>query len=127
MPVNYKLAAPGIEYIINHSESRLLLLESQCLDVVSQIEATAAILKSGWIYTGDLANRDADGFYWLVDRKKDMIISGGENIYSKEVEDILSLHSDIIEVAVVGLGDEKWGEVPLAIVDVKRSIPLDEL
>lgn len=90
-------------------------------------EATAATLKDGWIYTGDLATRDADGFYWIVDRKKDMIISGGENIYSKEVEDVLSLHPDISEVAVIGIVDEKWGEIPLAILSSKRSISLDEL
>ncbi len=90
-------------------------------------EATAATLKDGWIYTGDLATRDADGFYWVVDRKKDMIISGGENIYSKEVEDILSLHPDIAEVAVIGIGDQKWGEIPLAIVNAKRKVSLEEL
>ncbi|RLB70240.1 MAG: hypothetical protein DRH04_03960 [Deltaproteobacteria bacterium] len=90
-------------------------------------EATAATLRDGWIYTGDLATRDADGFYWIIDRKKDMIISGGENIYPKEVEDVLSLHPDIIEAAVIGIGDEKWGEIPLAVLHAAREISLEEL
>ncbi len=90
-------------------------------------EATAATLRDGWIYTGDLARRDADGFCWIVDRKKDMIISGGENIYSKEVEDVLSRHPDIVEVAVIGVSDKTWGEVPMAIMRARRQISLEEL
>ncbi|MHC4378207.1 MAG: AMP-binding protein [Planctomycetota bacterium] len=80
-------------------------------------EATAAALRAGWLYTGDLARVDAHGFVEIVDRKKDMILSGGENIYSTEVEAVLHEHPSVAEVAVFGLPDERWGErVTAAIV-----------
>ena len=82
----------------------------------NQPEATAATLRDGWLYTGDLATVDAEGFVYIQDRKKDMIISGGENIYPAEIENVLTGHPSILECAVIGLPSEKWGEVPLAIV-----------
>jgi len=77
-------------------------------------EATQKVLRNGWLWTGDLAKRDADGFIYIVDRKKDMIISGGENIYPAEIEAVLQEHGDVAEAAVVGLPDEHWGEIPVA-------------
>jgi len=77
-------------------------------------EATRETLRDGWLWTGDLAKRDEDGFIYIVDRKKDMIISGGENIYPAEVESVLIQHPDVAEVAVIGIPDEKWGEAPVA-------------
>jgi long-chain acyl-CoA synthetase len=85
-------------------------------------EATAAVLKNGWYHTGDMGSMDAEGYLTLVDRKKDMIISGGENVYSMEVESVLSLHPAVAEVAVIGIPDEKWGEAVTAIV-VPRAAP----
>jgi long-chain acyl-CoA synthetase len=79
-------------------------------------EATAAVLKNGWYHTGDMGALDEDGYLSLVDRKKDMIISGGENVYSIEVESVLSLHPAVAEVAVIGIPDERWGEAVTAIV-----------
>jgi long-chain acyl-CoA synthetase len=79
-------------------------------------EATAAVLKNGWYHTGDMGSMDDEGYLTLVDRKKDMIISGGENVYSIEVESVLSLHPSVGEVAVIGIPDEKWGEAVAAIV-----------
>ena len=79
-------------------------------------EATAAVLKKGWYHTGDMGTLDERGYVTLVDRKKDMIISGGENVYSVEVESVLSLHPAVAEVAVIGIPDEKWGEAVTAIV-----------
>lgn len=79
-------------------------------------EATQKVLRKGWLWTGDLAKRDADGFIYIVDRKKDLIISGGENIYPAEIEAVLQQHRDVAEVAVVGLPDEQWGEVPMAYI-----------
>ncbi len=73
-------------------------------------------LKKGWMHTGDLGYRNGDGFYFVTDRKKDMIISGGENIYPREVEDVLFEHPDILEAAVVGVSDEKWGERVHAVI-----------
>ncbi|MFH0998524.1 MAG: long-chain fatty acid--CoA ligase [Pseudomonadota bacterium] len=79
-------------------------------------EATAECIKGGWFYTGDMGKKDEDGFVYLVDRKKDMICSGGENVYSREVEEVIALYPNVFEVAVIGLPDEKWGEVVTAVV-----------
>ncbi len=78
--------------------------------------ATAAVRYRGWLVTGDVAERDADGFYWIRGRLKDMYISGGENVYPAEVEDALASHDAVIEAAVVGVPDERWGEVGCAFV-----------
>ncbi len=82
-------------------------------------EATAESLVDGWLLTGDMAQQDEDGLYWLVDRKKDVVISGGENIYPVQVEDHLSAHPAIKDVAVIGLPDERLGEIAAAIIEVK--------
>ncbi|MCX4096422.1 fatty-acid--CoA ligase FadD5 [Nocardia sp. alder85J] len=79
-------------------------------------EATAEAFAGGWFHSGDLVQQDEEGFVWVVDRKKDMIISGGENIYCAEVENVLFAHPKIHEAAVIGRADEKWGEVPVAVV-----------
>jgi fatty-acyl-CoA synthase len=79
-------------------------------------EATAEAFAGGWFHSGDLVRLDDEGYVWVVDRKKDMIISGGENIYCAEVENVLAAHPGIAEVAVIGRGHEKWGEVPVAVV-----------
>lgn len=78
--------------------------------------ATAAAWQSGWFHTGDLARLDADGYLWFVDRMKDVIKSGGENIASAEIERVLSAHDGVAEVAVIGIPDERWGQVPKAFV-----------
>ncbi len=82
-------------------------------------EATAAVLKDGWLYTGDMARRDEDGFIYLVDRKKDVIISGGENIYPVQIEDFLREHEAIKDVAVIGLPDERLGEIAASVIELK--------
>ena len=79
-------------------------------------EATAAAFAGGWFHTGDVGVRDEDGYLWVVDRKKDMIVSGGENIASSEVERVLYEHPAVLEAAVVARPDERWGEVPVAFV-----------
>jgi fatty-acyl-CoA synthase len=91
-------------------------------------KATAEAFHGGWFHSGDLVRRDEDGYIWVVDRKKDMIISGGENIYCAEVENILAAHPAIAEVAVIGRTDEKWGEVPVAVAAVKdQTLSLADL
>ena len=91
-----------------------------------QPEATAAALKDGWYRTGDLARQDEDGFFWVVGRLKDMIISGGENIYPAELEAVLADCPAIVEATVVGLPDEHWGEVPVAVVIRRAPDAIDE-
>ncbi|HEX7321686.1 MAG TPA: fatty-acid--CoA ligase FadD5 [Mycobacterium sp.] len=84
--------------------------------------ATAEAFAGGWFHSGDLVRMDADGYVWVVDRKKDMIISGGENVYCAEVENALAAHPDIVEVAVIGRADDRWGEVPVAVAVVRDSV-----
>ncbi|WP_460959925.1 long-chain-fatty-acid--CoA ligase [Parasphingorhabdus pacifica] len=79
-------------------------------------QATADVFAGGWFHSGDLVRQDEEGYFYVVDRKKDMIISGGENIYCAEVEDILGGHPQVAEVALIGVADPKWGETPLAVV-----------
>ncbi|BBY23362.1 fatty-acid--CoA ligase FadD5 [Mycobacterium stomatepiae] len=91
-------------------------------------EATAEAFAGGWFHSGDLVRMDDEGYVWVVDRKKDMIISGGENIYCAEVENVLAGHPGIVEVAVIGRAHEKWGEVPIAVAAVSGDgLRLDEL
>ena len=85
----------------------------------NQPEATAAALRDGWLRTGDLATVDGEGYVMIVDRKKDLIISGGENVSSVEVEECLCDHPSVLEAAVVGMADERWGEVPRAFVALR--------
>ncbi len=89
-------------------------------------EATNEILADGWLFTGDMAYEDNDGFIYLVDRKKDVIISGGENIYPVQIEDFLRRHDKISDVAVIGLPDRRLGEVSAAIIQVKEGATLSE-
>ena len=84
-------------------------------------KATAEAFAGGWFHSGDLVRSDDEGYIWVVDRKKDMIISGGENVYCAEVENSLAAHPAIIEVAVIGRADEKWGEVPVAVTAVSEA------
>jgi fatty-acyl-CoA synthase len=88
-------------------------------------EETKQAIRDGWFYTGDLARMDEEGFLYIVDRKKDMIISGGENIYPIEVEQVLYRHPAVLEAAVVGRADETWGEVPVAFVALKPGQSAD--
>jgi fatty-acyl-CoA synthase len=83
--------------------------------------ATAEAFAGGWFHSGDLVRQDEEGYVWVVDRKKDMIISGGENIYCAEVENALAGHPAIVEVAVIGRSHDKWGEVPVAVAAVAQD------
>ena len=89
-------------------------------------EATAEILHGDWLWTGDMAKVDEDGFIWLVDRKKDVIITGGENLYPVQIEDFLRAHEKIKDVAVIGLADDRLGEIATAIISVKDGAALTE-
>ncbi len=89
-------------------------------------KATEDVLRDGWLFTGDMAQEDEDGFIYLVDRKKDVIISGGENIYPVQIEDFLRKHDAIKDVAVIGLPDSRLGEITAAIIEVKEGCKLSE-
>lgn len=88
-------------------------------------DATASVIRNGWFHTGDMAVVDPEGYVLIVDRKKDIIISGGENISSVEIEKVLYEHPAILEGAVIGAPDEQWGEVPIALVTVKEGCRLE--
>ncbi|OZF45763.1 long-chain fatty acid--CoA ligase [Rhodococcus sp. 14-2470-1a] len=88
-------------------------------------EATATALRGGWFHTGDIGRLDSDGFLYIEDRKKDMIVSGGENIASPEVERVLYENPDVIEAAVIGVPDARWGEVPKAFVVLRPGSTID--
>ena len=84
-------------------------------------DATAAAFTGGWFHTGDIGVRDADGYLYIVDRLKDMIVSGGENIASSEIERVLYEHDSVLEAAVIGRPDDRWGEVPVAFVVLRQN------
>jgi fatty-acyl-CoA synthase len=88
--------------------------------------ATMETKRGGWVHTGDLAKKDEEGFHYIVGRKKDMIITGGENVYPLEIEHWLAAHPFVDEVAVIGLPDQKWGELVAAFIVTKNSYRIDE-
>lgn len=125
--VRHKAGAVGVPLF--HVEARIdgeqqpgdvgeLLLRGPhvCAGYWRRPEDSAKAIIDGWLHTGDLASRDADGCFRIVGRSKDLIISGGENIYPSEVESVLAGHPDVAEVAVIGVPDPKWGETPRALV-----------
>jgi len=130
------IAAPGVEVRILDTAGKELPrgeVGEVCargpnimLGYWKQPEVTANTVREGWIHTGDGGYMDEDGFVYIVDRVKDMIISGGENVYSAEVENAIYRHPAVIECAVIGVPDEKWGERVHAIVRLKPGESLDE-
>jgi fatty-acyl-CoA synthase len=90
-------------------------------------QATEAVFRDGWLLTGDVAERDDEGFYRIRGRLKDMVVSGGENVYPAEIENLLVAHPAVVEAAVVGVPDERWGEVCAAFVVLRAQVGEDEL
>ena len=89
-------------------------------------EATAETFRDGWMHTGDVAREDEDGFWYIVDRTKDMIVTGGFNVFPREVEDVVAQHPAIAQVGVIGTPDEKWGEAVTAIVVLREGHELTD-
>jgi o-succinylbenzoate---CoA ligase len=92
-----------------------------------RIDATNDAIQDGWLYTGDIGYVDEEGFLYVLDRRKDLIISGGENIYPAEIESVLLSHSKISEAGVTGLADETWGQVPIAFIVVRENISIQDV
>lgn len=91
----------------------------------NQREASRQALRGGWLHTGDIGYLDDEGFLYVVDRRDDLIISGGENVYPAEVEAVLMAHPDVVEAAVIGVSDEKWGAVPAALIKIRDGAIFD--
>ena len=89
-------------------------------------DITAEVLRGGWLHTGDLGCFDEDGYLYILDRMKDMIKPGGENVYSPEVESVLTAHPAILEAAVIGIPDQKWGEAIRAVAALRPNAALSE-
>ncbi len=89
-------------------------------------EATAKTIVNGWLHTGDICLRDEGGYIYYIDRIKDMIVRGGENVYAREIEEVIATHPAIMEVAVIGVPDERLGEEIMAVVTLKRDMSLTD-
>jgi long-chain acyl-CoA synthetase len=135
-PASCGRALPGIELRIADAQGRSVPAGTVgeilargpvvMLGYWNRPEETAAALKDGWLRTGDLAYMDDEGYVFVVDRAKDMIISGGENVYSSEVENALYSHPAVLEAAVIGVPDPRWGEAVKAIVTLRRGAKATE-
>jgi feruloyl-CoA synthase len=127
-----KVALPGADLKVMASDHReagpgevgeiWLKAESMMDGYFNDAEASAAAFCEGWYKTGDVVRIDADGYLFIVDRSKDMIVTGGENVYSKEVEDVLTGHPQILEAAVIGQAHPQWGETVVALYVVKQGV-----
>jgi acyl-CoA synthetase (AMP-forming)/AMP-acid ligase II len=89
-------------------------------------EVTAQTIRNGWLYTGDIARMDEEGFIWLIDRKKDIIITGGENIFPNEIENFLMSNDKILDAGVIGIPDTRLGEIVAAVISLKPGIKMSE-
>lgn len=114
--------SPGVEVRLGEDNELLVRAPQVMLGYWHNPEATAAALTDGWLHTGDVARIDDDGIVAIIDRKKDVIVSGGENIASREVEEVLHTHPAVADVAVIGLPDERWGERVCAVVVARDAV-----
>lgn len=115
----------GLELADDEMGELLVKSTTNMLGYWNQPEKTAEALRDGWLHTGDVAYRDPQGYYYLVDRRKDMVVSGGENIYPNEIERILLQHETIDDVAIIGVPDQKYGEALLACCVMRSQCELD--
>jgi long-chain acyl-CoA synthetase len=128
-PASVGLPIPGVEMKIFDEEDRplgpgevgeiVVRGENVMLGYRNQPQETAEAMKNGWYHTGDLGKTDEDGYFFIVDRKKDMIIVGGLNVYPREIEEVLYSHPAVQDAAVLGIADRKRGEEPIAVVTLK--------
>jgi long-chain acyl-CoA synthetase len=116
---------PGVQVSLEHGELRVRGKDVVMKGYFNQPAANAEALREGWFYTGELARQDAEGYLYIVDRKKDMVVTGGYNVYSKEVEQVLGQHPDIADAAVVGVPDALYGEAVAAFVQPRPGVRLE--
>jgi acyl-CoA synthetase (AMP-forming)/AMP-acid ligase II len=122
------IPAPGVEVRLGDRDELLVRAAQVMRGYWEEPAATAvAVDADGWLHTGDVARIDPDGVVTIVDRTKDIIVSGGENVASREVEEVLHAHPDVRDVAVVGIPDERWGEVVTAVVVPRAPVAADDL
>jgi long-chain acyl-CoA synthetase len=117
---------PGVEVAIEEGELLVRGQHAVMKGYFNRPDANAEAFRHGWFHTGDLARRDVDGYLYIVDRKKDMVVTGGYNVYSKEVEQVLARHPDIADAAVVGVPDELYGEALAAFVQLRPGARLEK-
>ena len=117
---------PGVEVAIEDGELLVRGKDAVMKGYFNRPAANAEAFRDGWFHTGDLARRDDDGYLYIVDRKKDMVVTGGYNVYSKEVEQVLVQHPDIADAAVVGVPDELYGEAVAAFVQLRPGARLEQ-
>lgn len=119
--------ADGEETKPNEFGEIILSGDSLMLEYYKKPEETEVTIKNGWLYTGDMAYKDEDGYIYIVDRKKDIIISGGVNIYPREIEEVLAKHEAVSESCVIGAAHPEWGETVKAVVVAKEEVTEEEL
>jgi acyl-CoA synthetase (AMP-forming)/AMP-acid ligase II len=119
--------APGVDVRLGDGDELLVRAPQVMLGYWNDPDATATAIGDGWLHTGDVARIDPDGIVTIVDRTKDIIVSGGENVASREVEEVLHTHPAVRDVAVVGVPDPRWGEVVCAVVVTRASVTADDL
>lgn len=125
-PVELRIASDGEETAPGEVGEILIRGPNVTAGYFGRPEETAKAIRDGWLHTGDLGYLDDEWFLYVLDRRHDLIISGGENVYPAEVEAVLSAHPHIVEAGVVGVPDEQWGQVPVAVVRVRDGVELDE-
>nr|WP_286085550.1 AMP-binding protein [Mycolicibacterium porcinum] len=96
------------------------------MDTYLDASRNAETLREGWVHTGDVGRLDEDGFLFIVDRKRDLIVSGGFNVFPRQVEDVLSTHASVAQAAVIGVPHEKWGEAVLAVIVTRAGVTIGE-
>ena len=119
--------SPGVEVRLGDDDELLVRAPQVMRGYWNDADATAAAVHDGWLHTGDVARIDDDGIVSIIDRKKDVIVSGGENVASREVEEVLHGHPSVADVAVIGVPDERWGERVCAVVVAREPIDADAL
>lgn len=121
------IASDGEEANANEAGEIIVKGPNVTKGYLNRKEETTNKLVNGWLSTGDIGYLDDEGFLYVLDRRSDLIISGGENIYPAEIEGVLVAHPDIVDAGVIGLKDERWGEVPVAFVVLKNTLTEDEI
>ncbi|WKB35096.1 o-succinylbenzoate--CoA ligase [Terrilactibacillus sp. S3-3] len=125
-PAQIKIVDKGKELGVNQEGEIVVKGANVTSGYLNRREITEKVLHNGWFHTGDIGFLDKDGFLYVLDRRKDLIISGGENIYPAEIEAILIEHPDVEEAGVIGVKDERWGQVPFAFVKMRDNRPFSE-